>query len=66
MKKRIAKVCINYFDPWTNEWLAGGFYTFDKRRAARGHYSKTAIALKKIARTWLPSFREPKLVVSFI
>lgn len=59
------KIGITWVDPWNGEFCSGAVYSYTSTRAANGFFSKSANALKKVAKQWT-GVREPSLKVEII
>jgi hypothetical protein len=63
-KRRPATITIEFVDPWTGEFCAGGTFAYRPERAARGFYSESIRRFRKAAKAWT-ALRSPKLRLSF-
>ena len=61
----VTAIEFAWVDPWTGEWCAGWRMCWDKRRAARSHYSRQIKAAKVLAQSWTGP-RTPKLKLRII
>jgi len=66
MATRVIAIYFAWVDPWTDEFCCGWTMRWDKRKAARSHYSRQIKNMKRWAKEFCTGPRTPKLQLKII